>query len=363
LIQSNPEIRYEVIKGLNQLRAQHPDRMSTTAEISRMVDYELMAYFRAVQIMEALNGTNHGRASEHFRHRLVVQAVQERMEQDLERVFRLLALIYPSTDIYNVYLSLTSGRAQTQANALEVLEHLLPAELYGRVAGAVDPERSLEQKLQLAQRVCHAGVQSEQEALHALLHSGDSWLCACALHEIGAARLTGLRATVQEVSRGDLGVYHTWLWTNTRLSAQGHPNGADMLSLLEKVDLLRTSKLFACVPTQSLARVAAIASEVKWDPRQIAYHEHSPAETLYFVMEGEMELLRGGAVVEKIGPQQVPGGLAALSRGNHSETAVVTQATRALRLDREEFFDAMAEDASVAQGIVQALAGIANGAA
>jgi hypothetical protein len=260
-------------------------------------------------------------------------------------------------------LSLTSGRAQTQANALEVLEHILPADLYARVAGTADPERSLEQKLQIARRLCQTGVQSEAEALRALLQSGDSWLCACALHDIGVSRMISLRAAMDEVSRDDLAVDHSWVWTDARLKDPAHQKGIEMLSLLEKVDLLRTSSLFASVPTQSLARVAAIASEVSWTPRQIAYHEQSPAEAMFFVMEGEMELVRGGSVISKLGPQQVPGGLAALSGSNHSETAIASQPTRALRLDREEFFDAMAEDARVAQGIVQALAGIANGAA
>jgi AAA family ATP:ADP antiporter len=368
LVQSNTEIRYEVIKGLNRLRSWHPDRMSTPAEIARMIDFELLAYFRALQIVAALNGTNHGRASRSTHRRLIVHAVHERMAQDFERVFRLLSLIYPSADIYNAYLSLMSGRPQAQANALEMLEHLLPAELYGRVAGAADPERSFEQKLQLAHRVCQAGVQSEMEALRALLHSGDAWLCACALHDIGAAGLTDLQAAVSDLGRGEWAVDHTWLWTNARLQTQDkqhqdHGNGADMLSLLEKVDLLRASALFASVPTQSLARLAAIASEVNWTPRQIAYHEQSPAEELFFLIEGEIEIVRGGTIVGKIGPLQVPGGLAALSLGSHSETAVASQPTRALRLDREEFFEAMAEDARVAQGIVKALAGMANGAA
>jgi CRP-like cAMP-binding protein len=58
----------------------------------------------------------------------------------------------------------------------------------------------------------------------------------------------------------------------------------------------------------------------------------------------------------------VPGGLATLSSARYSESAVVSQPTRALRMDREEFFEAMAEDVRVAQGIVRALAGMANGA-
>ena len=136
-----------------------------------------------------------------------------------------------------------------------------------------------------------------------------------------------------------------------------------MLSLLEKVELLRCAKLFQAMPTQSLVRVAAIASELSWAPQQVVYHENSRAESIFFLLEGEVELVRAGKVLARSGPHQVPGSLAALSSGNHSESAVVSQPTRALRMDREEFFEAMAEDFRVAQGIVKALAGMAKGAA
>jgi hypothetical protein len=364
LIQSDPEVRYEVIKALNQIHARHPDRMSTAEEISRMLDYELLAYYRSFQILGALDAPN-GIFSAEIRNcnRLVTQAVRERMEQELERVFRLLSLIYPSADVHNSYLSLTSHRPQMQANALEMLEHLLPSDLYRRLAAVADPESTAEGRLERVRRLCQAGVESGPEALRILLHSGDGWLCGCALHTIGLARLTEMQSEVGALRHEDFLLEGTLKWTNARLNGGQEERGAAMLSLLEKVDLLRNAKLFQPLPTQSLVRVAAIAQELNWAPHQMVYHEGSRAESILMVLEGEVELIRGGNVVAKVGPHQAPGVLAALSSGRYSESAVVSQPTRALRMDRDEFFEAMAEDFRVARGIVKALAGMANGVA
>jgi ATP:ADP antiporter, AAA family len=366
LIQSDPEVRYEVIKALNQIHARHPERMSTVDEdeISRMLDYELLAYYRSFQILGALDAPN-GISSAEIRkcNRLVTQALRERMEQEFERVFRLLGLVYPSADIHNSYLSLTSQRPQLQANALEVLEHLLPTDLYRRLAAVADPESTTEGRLERVRRLCQTGVESGAEALRILLHSGDGWLCACALHTIGLARLTEMQVEVGALGHEDFLLDGTWRWTSGRLNGREGEKGAVMLSLLEKVDLLQNAKLFQRLPTQSLARVAAIAHELNWAPQQVVYHEGSRAESILLVLEGEVELIRGEKVLAKIGPHQVPGALAVLSNGRYSESAVVSQPTRALRMDREEFFDAMAEDFRVARGIVTALAGMAHGAA
>jgi len=363
LIQSDPEVRYEVIKALNQLRARNPDLMTAAADIPYMLDYELLAYYRSFQILAALETPNGNSSPAAKSNRLVIQAVRERMEQEFERVFRLLGLVYPPADIHNAYLSLTSHRPQLQANALEVLEHLLAPDLYRRLVAVADPESTHERRLALARRLCQTSVDSRSEALRILLHSGDGWLCACALHTIGQARMAELEPEVRALPHDEPLLHRTWTWASARLAAPETEKGTGMLTVLEKVDLLRNAALFQALPTQSLVRVAAIASELNWAPQQVVYHENSPAESIFFLLEGEVELLRAGKVFVRRGQHQVLGSLAALASGSHSETAVVSQPARALRMDREEFFDAMAEDFRVARGIVQALAGMANGAA
>jgi len=364
LIQSDPEVRHEVIKALNQLRARHPNLITTTADIPHMLDYELLAYYRSFQILAALEMPNGNAATQAAKsNHLVIQAVRERMEQEFERVFRLLGLVYPSADVYNAYLSLISRRPQQQANALEVLEHLLAPDLYRRLAAVADPESTNEHRLAQARRLCQTSVESGREALRILLHSGDGWLCACALHTIGHAQMRELETEVRALSHDESLLHSTWTWASARLATQGIEKGDGMLTVLEKVELLRNAPLFQALPTQSLVRVAAIANELSWAPQQVVYQENSPAESIVFLLEGELELMRGGKAFARRGQHQVLGSLAALASGSHSESAVVSQPTRALRMDREEFFDAMAEDFRVTRGIVKALAGMANAAA
>ena len=135
-----------------------------------------------------------------------------------------------------------------------------------------------------------------------------------------------------------------------------------MATVLENVDVLRKAAIFQAISTQSLVRVAAITSELSWVPHQVLYQEDSPAESMFLLLEGEVEL-RSAKMAYRRGENQVIGALAALGGGTHTESAVATQATRALRIDMEDFFDTMAEDFNVTRGILKALAGLANAAA
>ncbi len=364
LIQSEPGIRYEVIKGLNRLRTQDPALMPAPRSIADLLDSELVGYYRSFQILAVLDPQDGKLRPLPEGQTLLAVAVRERMLQEFERIFRLLGLLYPARDVHNAYLGLTSERPHNQANALEVLEQLLAPDLYRRLVAGVDPDSTSAERLAFARRLCRTQVDSQNEALRILLHSEDGWLRTCASHAIGEARLVELGDDLRQMQRGgDRLIDEEWQWATARLGAAGAAKGGEVLSILEKVDLLRKGAIFERAPTPSLVRVAAIGSEVSYSTGHILYQEDSPADLMFFLLEGEVDLLQAGNKIQRQGPDQVIGALALLTEGTHTESAVATRPVRALQIGREDLFDAMAEDFGLTRGILKALAAIATGAA
>ncbi|MGA2262084.1 MAG: Npt1/Npt2 family nucleotide transporter [Acidobacteriota bacterium] len=202
LVQINPGLRYDVLKALNELRDRDPALIPSDVDYGDMVKVELMGYYRSFQILAALDLSTTNTAGAEAANgcqRLLKRAFREHMDQELERIFRLLALIYPARDIRNAFAGLASLRPQLQANALEVLEHLLQPELYRRLANVLDPEADPQQRLDFARRFCGTDVGSRNEALRILLHSEDCWLRACALYVVGGLRLTELLHDINQV--------------------------------------------------------------------------------------------------------------------------------------------------------------------
>ena len=137
--------------------------------------------------------------------------------------------------------------------------------------------------------------------------------------------------------------------------------GFYMLTVMEKVAILETVEAFRAVPTQSLARVAAIAQEVDYQARQALYNDNEAADSMFVLLEGEVTLLRPGQEGTKLGPRQVAGLLAFLAGDSEPESALATQPVRALRLDQEDFYEAMAEDFNLTRGILRTLVRWASG--
>jgi ATP:ADP antiporter, AAA family len=223
LVQSDPGLRYDVLKALNKLCRRDRKLLPEALDFADMLDAELMGYYRSLQILAAIDpqaGAKAAAVGSMEGVTLVARALAERMEHEFERLFRLLALLYPARDVYNAYVGLTSHRPQLQANALEVLEHILKPDLYKRLAYTLDPEIKLPEKLRFAERFCHTKVESAPQALRILLHSGDNWLRACALFSIGKLKLVELSDELRGQPRdeGQL-VAETWAWALRRLEA------------------------------------------------------------------------------------------------------------------------------------------------
>ena len=127
-----------------------------------------------------------------------------------------------------------------------------------------------------------------------------------------------------------------------------------MLTILERVDLLRKVANFRFIPTQDLARVASAASEVSFDAQQSLYGRNSPPDSMFLLLEGDVELLEGERQ-RKVGEGQVVGAAALLADEPHAESVVAATPLRALQIDQQGLFEAMSENFAITRGIVKAL--------
>ncbi len=223
LIQADPGLRFDVLKALNKIRDRDPGLLPADVDYADMVNVELMGYCRSFQILaafDALGGNMSPVQEAHGSERLLKRAFRERMDHELERIFRLLALVYTPRDIHNAFVGLISGRPQLQANALEVLEHMLQADLYRRLANVLDPEVAPRRRLDFAHQFCRTSVGSASEALRILIYSEDRWLRACALYAVGGLHLTGLASDIGKAPcKNDPLLEETWNWAQARLAA------------------------------------------------------------------------------------------------------------------------------------------------
>jgi AAA family ATP:ADP antiporter len=183
-------LRFQVVKALNAIRSNYPMIKFNQKLLMKAVLVEIEIYYRLNSVLYILNqrayrtsrmipgdGQYHGSRAR----KLLIQAIQEKMDLAQEIIFRLLGLIYNAHDIYNAYLGITSNRQLLRANSIEFIDNIISPELRKYIIPMLD---SLSAKSLVApgDRLFSFGIPNENKAIAFLLEGQDNWLRICALY-------------------------------------------------------------------------------------------------------------------------------------------------------------------------------------
>ena len=90
-----------------------------------------------------------------------------------------------------------------RANALELLDNILSPDLRRLLVPLVDPQVSVGERIERADQIVGAPVQSREEAVEALIASDDPWLRSCGVYAVGALRLTSFSQQITRFADAD----------------------------------------------------------------------------------------------------------------------------------------------------------------
>jgi CRP-like cAMP-binding protein len=124
-----------------------------------------------------------------------------------------------------------------------------------------------------------------------------------------------------------------------------------MLTIIEKVIFLQNVEVFTEVPTEDLAYLAAITEEVTYNKGEDIYKEDAPSDALYIVLEGKVRLHRDGKEIMIADEKKAFGTWALFDEAPRVVTATPLSECRLLQIDREDFFDLLADHIQITQGV------------
>jgi CRP/FNR family cyclic AMP-dependent transcriptional regulator len=130
----------------------------------------------------------------------------------------------------------------------------------------------------------------------------------------------------------------------------------ETLTLIEKTAFLKTTDLFATVPTEMLAQLAARAREMHFDAGQTIFREGDINSGAYLIVDGLVEIRKGRALDGVRGPGSGFGELALGEGEPHSFSAVANHHTHVLNVSNETLFDTMLDYPEVGVAMVRVLA-------
>jgi AAA family ATP:ADP antiporter len=190
LLDADTVLRYGILSALNKLRATGSSRPLDVRLVETVLAAEIMGHLRSYQIVGSLPATLETGET-------VREALQRSMSQEIERIFRLLKLLFPSVEFHSAYFGVQADNPKVHDDALEYLENVLNPPLRGLIVPLLDKEVSVAQRIELANTVLGTQVETREEAVELLALSPDPWLKSCAAYAIGVLGLTRLAGNLE----------------------------------------------------------------------------------------------------------------------------------------------------------------------
>ncbi|MEZ4962931.1 MAG: hypothetical protein R2830_24100 [Saprospiraceae bacterium] len=186
-------LQQAALRGLNSLRNNYPYLKFDKKEIVRRILREARLYQDTLSALHAQLYIRITRKSEPVSEREkeqmearmgLIRLMEQRLDRNLERIFRLLGLNYASEDILAIYESLRSDKDDLRMNALEFLDNLLEPSIKRAIIPIIETSM-LETITEQTVKTMNLKIPSEYECFKMLLRGKDMRIKLAVLYLIG----------------------------------------------------------------------------------------------------------------------------------------------------------------------------------
>ena len=322
----------------------------------------------------------------------------------MQRVFGLLAQLYDTDLVATAQRNVAHAARERQANALEILDNLIPRPIYQGLQALLD-DTSLADKAELFTSLTGPGAPTRSyfmaaagrtmvgsgavavaapprqmalrpEPLPALLlrrgpAAFTAWTLSVALRHWNPTATDApallrpylqstnpLLAESAQMAAAALAarMSHTRPVSFFYAAAMSHaPTAEARVSALERVVVLQSTALFAHTPENVLSSIVPIMKEVTFQAGEEIFAKGDIGTSLFIVHDGQVGIFNDHQQLATFGPGDFFGELALLDTEPRSATAAALSQVLTFRLDQEDFYDLMEERGEVLRNILRML--------
>ena len=180
-------LRYQTLKALNKLKVNFPILEFDQKAIDNKIMEETRNYYKIITIFYEQNKIEQNVKTTEKTNKilearaLLIRTLEEKLDNNLERIFRLLGLKYFQKDMFNAFEGIRSKKTDLRANAVEFLDNILDFNLKRFIIPIIESD-SYDYLVEKSQEFFGFNISSEIDCLTVLLKGDDIWLKSCALY-------------------------------------------------------------------------------------------------------------------------------------------------------------------------------------
>jgi len=210
LNQENTELSYEIYKAILHVRTKLPDLTFPRRKIEKHIVRESENYYRLLsvidqhqRIVDEMKTAHDDRDSIIRASEFLKKAIYEKLDANMERIFRLLALRFSPPDIYNAWLGIRSNDPDRLSNAIEYLDSILDPKLRMYLVPILE-KKSIQELTRNLSHLHGPSISSAEDYREILLGGSDIWLKVTTLYLIAESGQVEWSKIVSEFTEDQL---------------------------------------------------------------------------------------------------------------------------------------------------------------
>jgi AAA family ATP:ADP antiporter len=280
-------LRYKALAAIEHLARDHPELAYPRPPLERLVHAEMRRYYAALASYHDL--ADRAGVS---RDTLLLVALAEKQARALDRLYRLLGLLYPGRDVPAARWAIEHGDARARATAAEYLDNVLAGPLRHQVMPILD-DSPAERKLRRAHVVLRTRARDEEDALLSLINDDDPVIAALAIDLVRERGVWALEPDLEHVlahrDAADWPVFEAASWA---LADRRLPGGRarrlwrEPLPVAAVARALRQVPLFRSVAVDELFRLASAGHQRRVEAGTVIARFDTTLDTIVVIVDG-----------------------------------------------------------------------------
>jgi AAA family ATP:ADP antiporter len=346
-------LRYKAVAALERLRRDHPALAIDAATIEKHVLVEAGRAFGALTLytnLFTIGGVNPTS--------LLARALEERRQRATDRMFRLLGLVHPPSDVAAVSMALRNTEGRQRSGAIELLDNMLGGEVRRRVMLLVE-DMPAEERVRKGNVIYKTRPRDLEDTVAQLVHDDNQVIASAAILLIEERQLWSLADDLEHVL-GHRDARHwlvfeaaSWALAASRMpEARRRQLWQEPLPAVVLVERLRRLPLFDFTSVDELFRVVELGKQVRHETGRVIYERGASAGTLQFLLDGRV--VATGRNGEDVLDPPAPLAFQEILEGHPMrDTVRALEPTISLSITSEHFLSLLAENVELAEGIMR----------
>lgn len=305
----------------------------------------------------------------------IKKALRSEVQNDIEHIYMLLAMLYDTRSIQLVKENIDSGTADGITFAVELLDVFLSEQIKQRVIPVLDDLTETERISRLEDYFPRVRLDSKlvlKFIINRDFTQSNRWTKACVIFYIGMQRISDFKLDliaqlynpdefIREVSAWALyqissSEYHT---CSKRLGDQKKKE-LDALIILskrmmgyEKVRFLLKISVFENIPGLTLSYIADISQEFQMKPGDVLTLDEKANNNFYVVVSGTIDFYQRGELVTSFAPGQFVGEMLPLPNFVNTNLLKAQTDVIILQLNKDQFYELLSDNVKLADKMLQ----------